>query len=115
MFRRAFLRRMALAAAACAFIDVPWRNESTSVPVPDSSMFRIGPVDFNLTTGEIRAPQGTIAAIRNIGRGYKQLCVWSGERGIAAVVRAYGPCDYRLDTLLGAAKAVEDVRTGRSI
>jgi hypothetical protein len=24
MIRRAFLRRMALAAAACAFIDVPW-------------------------------------------------------------------------------------------
>ena len=24
MIRRAFFRRMALAAAACAFIDVPW-------------------------------------------------------------------------------------------
>lgn len=24
MLRRAFLKRMALAAAACAFIDVPW-------------------------------------------------------------------------------------------
>ena len=31
MIRRRFLKRMALAAAACAFIDVPWPREQGTV------------------------------------------------------------------------------------
>ena len=40
MIRRSFLKRMALAAAACAFIDVPWPKQA--------SVYRVAHIEFDL-------------------------------------------------------------------
>ena len=41
MIRSAFLRRMALAAAACAFIDVPWPKQEPRVWVAKNVIFTV--------------------------------------------------------------------------
>ena len=48
MLRRAFLRRMALAAAACAFIDVPWPKPKRKPFIAYDTVLTIDGVDYPL-------------------------------------------------------------------
>lgn len=58
MIRIAFLKRMALAAAACAFIDVPWPAKTQyEKGLARNSRYTIAIHD--LTSGEIREVEVT--------------------------------------------------------
>jgi hypothetical protein len=70
ILRRAFLKRMALAAAACAFIDVPWSQaHGYGRRVWDGETWRYSPreaytfVEDDRPRDEQRKPMGRIVNI----------------------------------------------------
>lgn len=80
MLRRSFLKRMALAAAACAFIDVPWPKERTVemravLPADGAWYVDLDGVRFWPEASRIAASSGEMAAIQPLPNGYYRLVV----------------------------------------
>lgn len=95
MLRRAFFKRMALAAAACAFIDVPWPR----VAEREDSVVIIGDVSFNLTTGSVTAPADVRAGLERYG-GYHRLWISANQKYTSVFVTA-GPGEQDVSEFLG--------------
>ena len=61
MIRSAFLKRMALAAAACAFIDVPWPKQATLAEGKGSGSIRNVVVVYGSEGALVMTDEGSIA------------------------------------------------------
>jgi hypothetical protein len=94
---------MALAAAACAFFDVPW-------PGGRDTTVRIGAVTFNLTHGTVTdAPPDVRAGIERHA-GFHRLWVSGPDVSGSTFVRVALPGDYDVTALVPGMRSLAEMR-----